>query len=92
MAVLLVTYDLNKEGKSKVDYNKFYKLRNSYNYARLSESSYALQTDESPDTVFNKMRAVIDENDFIYIINLKRPYTGFGLEEVNNWLANYLPF
>ena len=90
MPVLLVTYDLNKEGKSKVDYDKFYKLRNSYDYVRLSESSYAFNTTETPETVKTKLRAVIDPNDYLYVINLKAPYTGFGPKSVNDWLAKNL--
>lgn len=92
MAVLLVTYDLNKEGKSKVDYNEFYKLRNVYAYARLSESSYAFETNETPDQLFAKLRKVIDPNDHIYIITLKRPYIGFGPPAVNDWLEARLTY
>lgn len=92
MAVLLVTYDLNKEGKSKVDYDKFYKLRNSYPYARLSESSYALETNETPQQLYEKLKQVIDPNDYIYIITLKRPYFGFGPPAVNQWLEKRLTY
>jgi hypothetical protein len=92
MSVILVTYDLNKEAKSKVDYNKFYKLRDSYDYVKLSESSYAFNTTETPQTVYDKLKAAIDPNDHIYIINLKRPYTGFGPQATNDWLAKNLPY
>lgn len=90
MSVLLVTYDLNKEGKSKVDYDKFYKLRNSYDYAKLSESSYAFNTTETPETVKAKLRAVIDPNDYLYVITLKMPYSGYGPKSVNEWLSKNL--
>ena len=90
MAVLLLTYDLNKEGNSKVDYKEFYKIRNTYAYARLSESSYALYTSETPQMVFTKLRPHMDANDHVYVINLKRPYTGFGPQEVNDWLEKNL--
>jgi hypothetical protein len=91
MAVLLVTYDLNKEGKSKVDYNKFYKLRDSYDHVKLSESSYAFKTDEQPEPLYNKLKAAIDANDHIYIITLRRPYFGYGPKATNDWLAANLP-
>jgi CRISPR-associated endonuclease Cas2 len=92
MAVLLVTYDLNKEGKSKVDYNEFYKVRNTYPYARLSESSYALETNEQPAELYEKLKKLIDPNDHIYIITLKRPYFGFGPKAVNDWLEQRLTY
>lgn len=91
MAVLLVTYDLNKEGKSKVDYNKFYKIRDAYDHVKLSESSYALNTTETPTEVYNKLKPVIDTNDHVYIISLKRPYMGYGPKATNDWLEKNLP-
>ena len=57
MAVLLVTYDLNKPGK---DYNDLLKTIKSYAWARLSESSYAIKTDQSPQQVLtNSSRFLI---------------------------------
>jgi hypothetical protein len=90
MAVLLVTYDLNKEGTSKVDYNKFYKLRDGYDHVKLSESSYAFNTTESPNALYQKLKDVIDPNDYIYIITLRKPYGGYGLKTVNAWLEKNL--
>lgn len=75
-----------------MDYDAFYKIRNTYAYAKLSESSYALLTDETPTALYNKLKALIDSNDHIYIINLKRPYTGYGPKEVNDWLEKNLPY
>lgn len=91
MSVLLVTYDLNKESGSKVDYNKFYKLRDAYDYVKLSESSYAFNTSETPSTVYNKLKPVIDANDHIWIINLKKPYSGYGPKATIAWLDKNLP-
>jgi len=89
MSVLLVTYDLKKPGQ---DYTDFLKVIRSYDYARLSESSYALNTTQSPSDVYNKLRPYMDANDHIYVINLKRPYSGYGPKEVNDWLEKNLPY
>ncbi|BCK62648.1 hypothetical protein KAM338_42920 [Aeromonas caviae] len=89
MAVLLVTYDLNKPGK---DYNDLLKTIKSYAWARLSESSYAIKTDQSPQQVFDKLKPFLDQNDNLYVINLKKPYAGFGPKDVNEWLDNSLPY
>jgi len=88
MAVLLVTYDLNKPGQ---DYNDFYKIIKSYPYAKLSESSYAINTTDSPQTVVDRLRRYMDANDHLYVINLKRPYAGYGPKNVNDWLEQHLP-
>ncbi|MCW5593697.1 MAG: hypothetical protein KIS74_16480 [Burkholderiales bacterium] len=87
MAVLLITYDLKKPGQS---YEDFYEVRNTYAYARLSESSYAVQTDETPKQVYDKLAPHVDKNDRLYVITLSRPYQGWGAKEVNDWLEKRL--
>jgi len=88
MAILLVTYDLNKPGQ---DYSDFLKIIKGYPYARLSESSYAIQTTETPIAVYNKLTPHMDKNDQVYLIILQKPFYGLGPKEVNDWLTNNLP-
>ncbi|HEX5736123.1 MAG TPA: hypothetical protein VF131_25065 [Blastocatellia bacterium] len=92
MSVLLVTYDLNAEKKKKDGYEGFYKVIKSYPWARLSESSYAIDTTDSVSTVYSKLRDHMDANDHVYIITLKKPYQGFGPKDVNDWLESRLPY
>ncbi len=89
MAVLLITYDLNRPGK---DYPDLLKAIKEYTWAKLSESSYAISTSKSASDVFNQLKPFVDKNDNIYVINLKRPYAGFGPKEVNDWLEQHLPY
>jgi hypothetical protein len=88
MAVLLVTYDLKKPGQ---DYSDLLNAIKGYAWAKLSESSYAIITDNSPSTIYSELRTFIDVNDHIYIINLKRPHYGYGPKDVNDWLGLNLP-
>ena len=89
MAVLLITYDLNAPGK---DYNDLLTTIRSYDWARLSESSYAIGTNASPQAIFDKLQPYLDRNDNLYIITLKKPYAGYGPKEVNDWLERNLPY
>jgi hypothetical protein len=89
MAILLVTYDLNKPGQ---DYSDFLTKVKSYPWARLSESSYAIKTDSSPQAVFDQLKPYLDTNDNLYIITLKQPFTGFGPKNVNEWLEDNLTY
>ena len=52
VSTLLVIYDRNKRGQ---DYSGFYNVIKKYAYAKLSESSYTIQTQDAPQTVFNKL-------------------------------------
>lgn len=89
MTVLLVTYDLNNPGQSYAPLIKYIK---SHSWARLSESTYAIRTDDSPVSVRDRIRQIVDANDNVYVINLKRPFSGWGPKDVNEWLENNLPY
>lgn len=75
MAVYLVTYDLNKAGQN---YSGLHEEIKKYSWAKLSESSYAIETNKPVETVSSELRKCTDSNDTIYIISLTQPWTGFG--------------
>lgn len=87
MAVYIVTYDLNLEA-SRPNILGSIKERS---WAKLSESSYAIETDETSEEVFIDLRRHLDGDDNIYIIPLRKPYSGFGPNAVNEWLDANLP-
>lgn len=87
MSVLLVTYDLQKPGQ---DYSGFHDVIKKNAWAKLSESSYAVDTTDSPQTLYNKLDPHMDTNDQVYVITLKSPYFGRGPETVNQWLSQRL--
>ena len=91
MAVMLISYDLNKE-KSGGDREKLLEYIKSHSWARLSESSYAISTTSDPSAVVAQARAFLDANDNIYVIQLKRPYWGWGPKDVNDWLESNLTY
>jgi len=86
MSIKLVTYDLNKE---TVRPNIVAEIKKTA-FAKLSESSYAIDSNETPDQVYTRFKPLLDSNDNFYVITLKRPYTGRGPADVNDWLAKRL--
>ncbi len=87
MAVLLITYDLNRE---VVRPNITRTIKGFGCWARLSESSYAVSTNLSADEIYSRLKPQIDGDDQIYIITLSNPWQGFGPEKVNQWLQDEL--
>lgn len=87
MSVYIVTYDLNRE-TSRPNITKKIK---EWDWARLSESSYAIDTTLTVEGVFNALKPLIDANDNLYVITLKKPWTGYGPPDVNEWLEKHLP-
>ena len=92
MAVLLITYDLNKgcglyDGQN---YPGVLKIIKEYQNTRLSESSYAIDTPKTPTEIFNEIKPAIDKNDNLYIIVLGSSRMGFANDDVRNWLKDHL--
>lgn len=87
MAVLLITYDLNRPGQ---DYADVHTIIKSYAYVKLSESSYAIETSATPSVIFQRLKPYLDSNDTLYVITLTRPWDGRGPKEVNDWLSQRL--
>ena len=88
MSVLLITYDLKRPGQDYPDLLKYIK---GHAWARLSESSYAIETSLSPSAVLAQARKFIDANDTIFVITLTSPWDGFGPKDVIEWLQKRLP-
>lgn len=87
MAVFIVAYDLNKEVRRPPIVAEVKKG----NWARLSESSYAISTIESVDQVYARFKPLLDDNDNLYVIPLRQPYRGWGPKDVHDWLGTHLP-
>ncbi|QUY51909.1 hypothetical protein [Psychrobacter pacificensis] len=90
MAALLVTYDLNSPGQKHAKVLE--KIKSFGGWARLSESSYAITTSLTPSQVYSQFENLIDANDTIWIITLKKPYSGFGSKNIIDWLDNSLTY
>lgn len=89
MSVLLITYDLNKPGQ---DYADLYKQMKQFAWAKLSESSYAVETDLSPKQMYDLLAPYLDSTDTLFVITLNRPYYGQGSKEVIAWLEPRLKY
>ena len=88
MTAFITTYDLNREvvRPKIVD-----KIRATWNWAKLSESSYAVEA-ISADAVYDALKPMLDDNDNLFVIPLKKPYRGWGPKNVHDWLANKLTY
>lgn len=88
MSTLLITYDLNRE---TVRPNITKKIKDSYpNWAKLSESSYAVVTNAGPQDVYNTLSPLLDGNDNLVVITLAAPWWGKASQEVLDWLKRTL--
>jgi len=84
MAARLVSYHL--KSPEKVDYEAFAKVLQDYDYVQISETCYAIASDEYPKDIFEKLAAYIDEDDALVVIALTRFYMAHHDKNVLEWL------
>jgi len=86
--LLLVSYDLNKEVKRP---NIVAEVKKT-DWARLSESSYVIDTSETPEQVHARFKKHLDSNDFFFVMRVTKPYTGWGPKDVVEWLDDKMRY
>ena len=72
MAVLHITYKQDRE-TSTADYQRICSILKSYHYLRLSESNWAINTEEPPKAVWQNLKRYIDPHDYLVMLPLEEP-------------------
>lgn len=85
MAARIITYEL-KNPSEQTDYAAFHNLIKAYDHVALSDSSYAIATDEYPKDIFQKLFPLIDAEDSLTVIALVRFYMAHHDKAVLQWL------
>jgi hypothetical protein len=87
MPVLLISYDLSPEGRS---YYPLVQAIKKHPWARMTTTSYVIHTELSVQAIFEQLRPMVASTSNLYILTLRKPYAGYGPEEVNSWLERYI--
>lgn len=87
MTVYAVTYDLHNPGQ---DYQKLHDQLKSYrNYSKRFDSFWLIDATQSAAEIRDDLIKVVDENDKIFVIEVKRHWAGRKLADgMVNWLKN----
>ena len=89
MTLRLITYDLNSEIRRPPITAKIKELFPAW--AKLSESSYAVETDLSPQQVYNLLSPMTDADDSLIVLTLNTPWWGHSRhDDVIPWLKSRL--
>jgi hypothetical protein len=86
MAVLHITYNHNPQ-TSKAGYDGFNKVITSYQYRRLSQSHWTINTEEAPQAVWQKLKQYIDPSDYFLMMPLDPSCFSSQDRTVLSWLA-----
>ena len=85
MNMYVITYDLSRPGRN---YDGLYNVIKSYNrWARLTESSWAIMTDQGEVALRDALTQVMDANDKLFVGKIVASAWRGVDQEVHNWLT-----
>lgn len=85
--VLLISYDLNgRERPSAYGSVKATIQKNAISYRRLLYSQWLVETNHGPDQWVATLRNVMDEDDGLFVVRVKRPFQGWLERGIWTWL------
>ncbi len=83
MAVYIVTYDLNAPGKN---YTPLIDAIKKYSYCKCLKSAFFVDTNEDAASIRDKLTKLIDVNDSLYVMELKKHWAANRDMPCNQWL------
>lgn len=85
MAVYIVTYDLNTPGQ---DYGPLIEAIKQYTHCKCLKSAFFIDTTEDTATVIGKLKKLIDDNDALYVMELRKHWHANKKMPCTMWLKD----
>jgi hypothetical protein len=85
MSVYIVTYDLRKPGK---DYEPLLAAIRKYTHCHALKSAFFIDTSEGAAAIRDKLDKLVDENDQLYVMELKKHWAATRKERCTDWLKD----
>lgn len=85
--ILLISYDLNGHERPEA-YEAVKKAitTNAEDYIKPLYSQWFVQTTDSPDVWVDRLKAVTDSTDRLFVLQVRRPYQGLLTDKQWEWL------
>ena len=84
MPLLLVTYQINSQLDQESD---FVEAIEFYEYTKLNETAYVIETKERPQTIFDELTRFLEANDTLVVFKIKPPWYGRGHMDMIDWVS-----
>jgi hypothetical protein len=88
--VYCVSYDLNRLGQRYKDLHA--ELEKSLSWWHYLDSTWLILTNETANTLVDRLRQHMDDNDYILVIAVKRDYQGWLSQEAWDWINKHVPY
>jgi hypothetical protein len=87
MATLLVTYDTKSPW---LDYGGLIRAIKKHSWVRLTDNVFVIHTTVPAEDIFAILRHFLDDSANLYVLTIRKPFSGFGPGNVNDWLSKNL--
>lgn len=86
--ILSISYDLKKPGRN---YNDLYEtIKSAPSWAHAMDSLWFISTGESVETWSNRLRQVMDQNDWLFLVDITgQSCNGWMKKEIWEWLEKH---
>jgi hypothetical protein len=85
MSVMVVTYDLREPGRN---YQPLYDALAKYKRCHALESSWFIDTPQSPSDVRDALCKTVDSGDQVYVMRLHKHWASCRAEDCTTWLKD----
>ena len=86
--VFNVSYDLHQPGRDYTDLIAEIKTLGAW--CHVLESYWLVDTSETLETIFTKLRAKMDNNDSLFIVRVTSPYKGWISQDRWTWIHEHV--
>lgn len=86
--ILSISYDLKKPGRN---YDDLYEtIKSAHSWAHAMDSLWFISTGESVETWSNRLRQVMDQNDWLFVVDITgQSCNGWMKKEIWEWLEKH---
>jgi hypothetical protein len=88
--VYIVSYDLKKPGKNYTGLIE--QLQHSPKWWHYLSSTWLISTKETPEQLYDRLSAHLDQNDFILIIEAGNRFRGWLPKDAWDWIQQEIPY
>jgi len=83
----LISYDLNSPGQK---YDQIFEVIKKYTYIKLQKSFWLVNTSSTPNQIAKEFDHIIDNNDRLFICELKDSYQGIASDEQWTFIKEHI--
>lgn len=92
MNYFMVSYDLRAPGQKYDDLIEAIQESPTVDWVKPLLSCFLIETRETAEEVYTRLKSVIDENDRLLVMKVCQPHQGWFNKDVHKWIEDNVPY